>query len=266
MADSTLLYENWKNERILFEMIFLKLRKRISVKATHDIRVCVKKMKAYRKLFYKLHDDIESKLKFTDTEKLFDTTGRLRNIHICISLLAAYESEIKIHFNEFRLYLTQNKKQAGNLVKQSLKDYQAKDLEAFELLLMNHKSSKLDKQVKLIRKETDKELNNLTKLTEHPHRVRILLKRIYYWLKMLPPDISARYYNTELINDVLDRLGEWQDNEVLLSEIKFFWKRTLPGSFEESNALKTLQKKINGNKADLKKNSLNKLNLLRIGK
>jgi CHAD domain-containing protein len=264
MVNSNLLYESWKNERILFEMIFLKLRKRVSVKAVHDMRVCIKRLKAYRKLFYQLHKEVNLKIKLEETEKLYDTTGRLRNMHICISLIKAYEKENEVLCKEFIIFLNQNKKQAGNWSKQALKNYQATDLEAFELLLMNDESSQPDEQAKLIRKEADKELNDLAKLVEHPHRVRILLKRIYYWLKILPPGISARYYNMKLINEVLDNLGDWQDNEVLLTEIKFFRKNVLPAPFQEGKTFKKIEKTISGKKNSLKKDVLNKISLLQL--
>ena len=257
MADSNLLYESWKNERILFDKHLDKLKKRVTVKSVHDIRVCVKKLKAYRRLFYEIHKETYSKVKLTETKNFYDTIGRLRNIHICIDLVSACEKEHEVKLKEFRGFLSQRKKQAADWAKHALEKYENDDLKSFELLLEGDVFIKDMRMETSLRNEANKGLSSLVNLTEQPHSVRILLKRIYYWLKILPD--ADQDYNMEEINNVLEKLGEWQDYEILLVELKFFRKQVIPAPFKEGEDLIRLEKNSSEKKTYLRSSALGKI-------
>jgi len=259
MEDSNLLYEAWVEERQLFVENLVRLKTTITKKVIHDIRVCIKKMKAYRNLFYLLNED-ESKIKFTQTNKLFDVFGKLRNIHICLDSLKDHEKETNNSYRDLKRFLNGRIKQAKSWSKETIKNYNDKELHKFELLLASMRSDDLKKSVG---SEIDSILNNLEDIIDEPHQMRKVLKKTYYWIKILPDKQAEEDYKVDKLNEVTDNLGTWQDNEILLTEIRYFRKELLPGSFEERKQLKALQKNIKEKKDSLVNKTLNDLDFIR---
>jgi CHAD domain-containing protein len=255
VENSNLLYEHWKMERQHFERNLNKLKKTITVKAVHDARVCIKKMKAYRNLFYLLNED-ESKIKFKQTNKLFDVLGRLRNIHICLELIEDHEKESNNDsYPELKAFLNGKIKQAKSWSKRSIKNYSDKELSEFELLLA---ALQANDQEESIESKINSELKELEEIASQPHEIRRGLKKVSYWIKTLPEEQADQNYKTEKLNDVTDQLGAWQDNEILLGEINYFRKEFLPTSSDENKRLKALQKNIKEKKQSLTDEALNK--------
>ena len=255
MGNLNLLYEHWKKERHFFERNLNKLKKTITTKAVHDIRVCIKKMKAYRNLFYLLNTD-ESKIKFKQTNKLFDALGKLRNIHICLELIEGYEKENNNNsYPELNAFLNGKIKQAKSWSKKIIKNYDDKELSEFELLLT---SMPTDDQEELIGSKINSELKELEGIAYQPHEMRRGLKKVSYWIKTLPEEQAEQNYKTEKLNDVTDKLGSWQDGEILLKDIRYFRKEFLPKSSEENKQLKVLQNIIVEKKHSLNDEALKK--------
>jgi CHAD domain-containing protein len=255
VENSNLLYEHWKMERQHFERNLNKLKKTITIKAVHDIRVCIKKMKAYRNLFYLLNED-ESRIKFKQTNKLFDVLGKLRNIHICLELIADHEKKgDNNNCPDLRDFLNGKIKQAKSWSKRSIKNYNEKELSEFELLLA---AMQTNNQEESIESKINSKLKELEEMTSQPHEIRRGLKKVSYWIKTLPEEQADQNYKTEKLNDVTDQLGAWQDHEVLLKEIRYFTKEFLPSSSDENKRLKALQKIIKEKKQSLTDEALNK--------
>ena len=61
---------------------------------------------------------------------------------------------------------------------------------------------------------------------------------------MLPDKAHQNLWNIEELSDILDDLGKWQDNDVLLIRIKHFKKDFLPRYFNEYDQITALQQDI----------------------
>lgn len=264
MDPVNILYKSWENESAVFEKNLTRLKTRLTVKLIHDIRVCIKKLKAYRRLYYLLEKSDETKLKLKETNNLFDTSGRMRNIQICISQLKKYEKANNCVLTGFRQYLSFKLKQSNEWTRQVVKQYKTNELPAFGNRIKKVSAGDTQEHfIQRILKIINALFHEVLKSTDHPHQVRILLKRIYYWLKILPAETAIAEYNLEKIDLVMTLLGEWQDAEILLAETKYFRKQVIPVSVKENDLLKNLSTGLKSKKKLICKDALSGISELK---
>src|SRR6185369_8930329 len=96
------LIRHWKKELQVFHENLLILQKSSDTEAIHDIRVSIKKLRSYTKLFSEVFDK-DPKKHLTETKNLFSILGRQRNIEISVELLDHFKaigshSPIQKHF------------------------------------------------------------------------------------------------------------------------------------------------------------------------
>jgi hypothetical protein len=60
-----------------------------------------------------------------------------------------------------------------------------------------------------------------------PHQLRQHLKKIFYWVRMLPGELPVAFHEKEL-HEITDDLGLWQDNEIFLARLRHLRKEYLP--------------------------------------
>jgi len=93
------LWLQWKKSQKDFEHNFAPLQERIKTEAIHDIRVAMKKLRAYLELYRQLKKEPDYDYLFLKTGQLFLTLGRYRDIEICLSLLKGLEKETNKNFS-----------------------------------------------------------------------------------------------------------------------------------------------------------------------
>ena len=75
---------------------------------------------------------------------------------------------------------------------------------------------------------------------------------------MLPENYSGSFSIQTSCTILLDDLGNWQDNEILLTKVRHFRKDYLPKSFEETRSIKKLEEKVKTKKDAFRQSALGK--------
>jgi len=87
------LHVNWKKSQKDFSQAFTQLQQRINPAAVHDIRVTIKRLRAYLDLYILIKKEPEWEYFLSKTEILFNVLGRHREVEICLKLITAYETK-----------------------------------------------------------------------------------------------------------------------------------------------------------------------------
>jgi CHAD domain-containing protein len=259
MGYQHLIAKHWEKEKKIFDVNFSVLKKQIDAGAVHDIRVAIKKLRAFFELYTLLKKETEGDCSLNKTEELFDVLGKQSDIQICLELILLYEKENRCRFNELKKYLRSLLAKTQNWVRQSVQIYQEGELSKISVLL-NKDSSLQDKKglIQNIRNSINSQLTAIKADLKRPHKVRQNLKKVYYWVGLLPENASGEAIDIKQLHDIQDELGKWQDNEILLTRIRHFRKDYLPKSFEEASLVKMLEEKLKTKKEEIRKPALNK--------
>lgn len=260
MADNNLIFQNWKKEQQVFNKNFAILKKHNEKEAVHDLRVAVKKLRATLELFVLLTNEPLWKYPLTETEKLFNISGKQRDIEMALEVLGILEKEAGKRYSEFRRHLQISLSAAIKWTNAAINEYKKKELGAIALLIKDEKSIQDQEEVKhkliaLIKDSLEKSKDYF----KEPHKLRQYLKEIYYWIKMLPENSATVIEYEKELHHVLDELGQWQDLEMLEIKIKHFRKDYLPKTFPEYDSIKSLQETIQAKEKELLRTTLNKI-------
>ena len=134
----------------VFHENLLILQKSDNTEALHDIRVSIKKLRSYTKLFSEIFNKDPKKL-FAETKDLFSVLGRQRNIEISLELLDHFKtkgshSSMKKHL-EF--YLNETKQQSIS----ALQQYKVDGLRSLTIEIEKTVSGIDDEKIKIFRKD-----------------------------------------------------------------------------------------------------------------
>lgn len=238
MYNNNTLLSNWKKEQKELAENLSILREKASTDALHDLRVAIKKLRAYLDLYILLKEETDPvttttlKTNFTNTEEFFSIIGRLRDVEICLSLTEAIQKESGCNIPYFRSYLRTMLKITGAWSNTAVHQYKHRELSRFARLL---KEEPITGYTEKIKSCIDKITTALPAHFKKPHQLRKILKAMYYWLGLLPDNHA---YQPDLLHSILDDLGNWQDLEVLATRLRHYRKDYLPTPFEEYAELK----------------------------
>jgi|CXWL01.1.fsa_nt_gi CHAD domain-containing protein len=243
------IFLHWKKSQKDFDNNLLQLQQRINTEAIHDIRVAIKKLRAFLDLYMLLKKEPEWEYFLNKTENLFDVLGRHRDVEICLELTAALEKETNCSCKEWKNYLQSVLKITRAWANQEIHRYHKKELAKIALLLKQDNSfangNKFSNDLTAI---INQHLADAKKYFRQPHLLRKKLKEAYYWIALFPGENIPESWHQKELQSILIDLGNWQDNEILAVRIKHFRKDYLPNPFEEYQVLKDLQNKIEDNK------------------
>lgn len=251
----------WKKEQKVFEKNLALLRQKLNKEAIHDLRVAIKKLRAYFEfyLLLKKTEDLASGSldgSLHSTEELFTTTGRQRDVEICLEIITEFKKSPSISNNQFSLYLQTLLKITKTWTNQEIHLYKNKELKKIAFLLKQepefNNSIELEQ---IIKSAIDEKAGKISTHFKKPHLLRKNLKSVYYWLNLIN---QSEKYQPPLLHNILDDLGSWQDHDVLLVRMKHFRKDYLPKSFDEHTVLKELEKNIQERKSSLLRSAINK--------
>jgi len=239
---------HWKRQQRVLLRNLAKLKGLQEVKAIHDLRVAIKKLRSYLKLLTILLND-GKETDFEKTEQLFSVLGKHRDIEMGLLLLQSLEKENKMTYAAFRMQLKVALQTTEIWVQNALNKYDEKGLadlttELQQYLKEKNNQALLDKTGIALTKEL-KKLKRLTRHFEaHPHEIRKMLKNVFYWISICPKDFLIGAVQVSKLKKSLNHLGDWQDHEMLYRKIKHFRKDFIPDSREEYLLLKELEKSI----------------------
>jgi len=253
------LWLNWKKSQKDFEQNFARLQERIKTEAIHDIRVAIKKLRAYLELYRQLKKEPDYDYLFQGTGELFLTLGRYRDIEICISLIKELEKETTQSAKEFCNYLQFLLKTTRAWANQELHRYHQKELAKIAFLFKQDESLtdlvSFCHDLELIIRE---KLNETKKHFRQPHQLRKNLKEVYYWIALFPGENAVPDWHQQALHSILDDLGDWQNLSILEIRLKHFRKDYLPKPFYEYQQLKDFHTRISNKKKWLLDNARRK--------
>lgn len=254
MDTANLILPSWKKEQQVFDKNLAVLRQKLNKEAIHDLRVAIKKLRAYLELFLLIQNETEAipgeaKQYLYKTEALFNILGRQRDVEICLELTDAIKKEAGYTCPQFTIYLRALLKMAKAWSNQEIHRYNKKELTKIAFLLKQEKPAEdaveLNQKIKAL---ITKLLAELVTHFRQPHQLRKILKQVYYWLNQLNDN---KKYLPDTLHNILDDLGSWQEHEVLSVRLKHFRKDYLPKPFEEYAVLKEMETIIDEKKKAL---------------
>ncbi|MBL7725081.1 MAG: CHAD domain-containing protein [Chitinophagaceae bacterium] len=251
----------WKKEQKVFEKNLAILRQKLNKEAIHDLRVAIKKLRAYFELYLllKKKEDLASVSldeSLHSTEELFNTTGRQRDVEICLEIITELKKNPAISINQLSLYLQAILKITKAWTNQEIHRYKNKELRKIAFLFKQELEFSISIELEqMIKRAIDEKIGMIRTYFKKPHLMRKNLKSVYYWLNLIN---QSEKYQPPLLHSILDDLGSWQDHDVLLVKMKHFRKDYLPKSFDEHAVLKELEKNILEKKSNLLRSAINK--------
>jgi CHAD domain-containing protein len=259
MRRSNFILLYWKEEQNVFNKNFEILSHGPDKDGLQDLRVAIKKLRACLKLYAIITGKKDWQSLFIETKNLFAVLGKERDIEMCLELLADDEKENKTDYTNIKTYLQSMLQTMQSWSLHALKNYPKTELANLTSLLSQGADEAAKERV--IEKTIDAINDHLKQIKDYykqPHKIRKLLKDVYYWLKMLPKNAVTDYSLEKKLEGILDDFGNWQNDEMLLTKTKHFRKDNLPDSFGEYDSLKKFEKRVEERKEKLLKNVLHK--------
>src|SRR5262245_37418068 len=128
MSEEHFIIKRWDDEIIVFKDNLLAIRHKPSRKAVHDIRVAVKKLRAYLRLRQEVSGE-KWEEEFSPVKMLFQTCGRLRDFEMSLSSLYSYQRREKCTITHFKKYLQTNGRLARRWARQTALDFNEEQLQ-----------------------------------------------------------------------------------------------------------------------------------------
>ncbi len=256
MADTLFLVQHWKKQQKIFLANLVLLRQKSGSTAIHDWRVAVKKLRSYLKLCFLILEKKYEKDLLNSTEKLFRTMGKQRDIEMSQGLLTATEKENTATYPSFRSHLDFAFSAAEKRMKDVLQNYDPgelqKALESIKAGFSQVSEETLKEQTIHIIKKQIKKISILLKdiSKKNAHQLRKLMKDLLYWVSICPFPSPIDPGRLKKLNKILDRLGDWQDQEVFLLYSRHFRNDLLAKGSEEFDAHKQMEKKFKKRKQE----------------
>jgi CHAD domain-containing protein len=247
MNTGNLVWLNWKKEQQEFEKNLSVLRKNHRKDALHDLRVAVKKLRAYLELGLVLYQDrkasptdqVESLLK--NTESLFTISGRQRDLDICLKVVSSLKKETGHPYKELQSYFRSCLSKSRRWTMAGIQQFKIIELQKAGRLLEQKKQPEDPITTPSgIMKLISGQIPELPHCFRKPHQLRKKLKTIYYWLQLVRPEAPE----TTSLHDILDDLGNWQDLGITGTRLKHFRQDLLPGVFDEKMHVREAEKEI----------------------
>jgi len=199
----------------------------------HDMRVALKRMKAFFNLVGAMCDDFAAKENFRGFRKIAKKSGLLRDSRVQMELADEMNRKLKLDLSGYSAFLLEMEDEGyGTFVNFSRRN-PLKKLKGKRKLV-----SRALKDVSPVRAETKAQgrfynlRNNLiiAGREENPkgenfHKVRILSKEIHYTFEILRRCLRLFEDGTDFVRDIKkvhQVLGKWHDYEVALDYVRMF--------------------------------------------
>lgn len=245
------ILSHWRKEQKTFQKNLTSLRQKLNKDAVHDIRVAIKKLRAWLELFHRCRSQQDPHLPppedlLLHTGNLFDIIGRHRDVEICLEQMAELKKKEGLACPPFTSYLNNLLKTTAGWANGAIHRYRNKELPRIHFLLKQEAATlpcedTCKNQIKAL-------INELPARISRPHQLRKALKTIYYWIFLLEDKAP---FQPDHLHKLLDDLGRWQDLEVLHQRMRHFRKDFLPKPLEEFALLKKIEELLADRKKDL---------------
>ena len=249
MSGSDLICTYWNKQQKNFLDKLNSLLLQLNGDAIHDLRVAVKKIRSYLELYNLLTGPDEDGLQLADTKTLFNIMGKYRDSEICINVLQNFNKVKKDDYSSLQIYLQSALQLSQRKINDSLKNFKPGELQSIGNIIHNRLSlesndSIFKKTNEIIRQKLVATIESSKKEIEQPHELRKQLKILYYWLMLLPEGSILSIFKIKKLNKVLELLGSWQDQQVLLIRARHYRKDVVPKRTEEYRSIKKLETQL----------------------
>ena len=256
MPDENPILIYWRSELQVFSKNLLSLQEHINEKATHDLRVAIKKIRSCFKLYSNLIKKKQKKELPAGIDSLFSILGKQRDIEMSKKLLLLLGGKNTAFLNPILVYLQLLQDQAGEYSRPAIQQFESKELEVLTNQLetgfenLNNEEI-LSKTKEVVNSSVEKVEDDLKHFKERSHLVRKQLKDIFYQSKMFHGKSLFTKSQLKKLDTILDHLGNIHDHEVLISNLKNFRKTILPNTMKEYAMIKRIEER-----AEKKKDTL----------
>lgn len=240
------LLGEWKaNEKEIIKNIHI-LQSGINTEAVHNIRVAIKKLRAYCEL---LNKPGKSENDLPQTKSLFDILGKHREWDTVLKYLKKSPDDKGELCPLFVAHIHQTKEDISHLIKNALSEYNSNESEErYKRLGELIKTMTLSKVAANCKNIIMREILKLKKCSnffkKNPHNARKLLKVIFYWINLFPPETLYSKKQVKQLDAFLGKVGKWHDFEIVFIKIKNYRKDYLARSMDEYQTLKKLENSI----------------------
>jgi hypothetical protein len=244
MDTPVFIITHWQDEQKVFQKNLELLKDYPDKDAVHDIRVAIKKLRAIVELYIYLAGEKLWDNPLNETETLFKVSGRQRDIDICLEKLKSPAIEDGFTFYELISFFESMLKKARQWTSVAVRHYNDYETGRIKVLLKSEETlltneGAVQKAMTIIISQ----LLEARQLLKLPHQLRQHLKKIFYWVRMLPGELPIIFHEKAL-HEITDDLGLWQDNEIFMARARHFRKDYLPKTYDEYGQLKALETEI----------------------
>jgi CHAD domain-containing protein len=228
MTGRNFISEAWEKEEKLFFNNLSTIRHQPSKDAVHDLRVSVKKMRAYLVLNQEI-SGFEYKEKYKRLKRFYAVAGKYRDTQMALSLAKKHEEQHDLFYPAFEKYQYAYLPFAEQWTKKAALEFDIADISRLRIILMEGLNNISDIELReKLSKATENKLEEAKKLSasfvHNAHEIRKLLKIVYYWLLVLPAPLLLSDVEMKDLEEILNTLGKWQDHVVLLERAVRFKK------------------------------------------
>lgn len=199
----------------LFESHFRNLKQKIKDDDVHELRVCVKKLRAAYQFLenQKILKSSDARYKH-EMRHIYKASGNFRDMGVYLDITNTYQQNASCDLSFLKAHLAANKEKLSFQLATALSNYDFDNHTEFsgklflKLNALNSKKFKnaFEKYLKKLRKQSEKML--MTKNTQW-HELRKIIKTIYYLYPVAVQKEDKKFM--DFLKATGDRLGYWQD-------------------------------------------------------
>ena len=218
----------WEREVKVFFSNLSLIRQQPGKIAVHDLRVSVKRLRSYLALNQEICG-LDFRENFKGLKNFFAVAGKYRDTQMALSLAKKYK---RPPHHSFAQYLENFHPIAEQWTRESANAFDIAIISRLQIILNDGigktENPELRKLTRLVIEKKLQEVKLLSGAFNHnAHRIRKILKMLFYWLQVLPPPSFLGEKEMKNLEELLDHLGKWQDHMVLIDKMRQFRKHWL---------------------------------------
>lgn len=227
----------WDHYQSLYQRFrknFKRAAEDFEVEGVHDLRVDIKRFRAFFHLIESINPIFQAKLHFKPIRRLFKSAGPLRDAHVQQASVQKWSAKLELELSEYFNYLKQKEMKGRKDFSKCAKKF---DFQVFnsnwikirQMLMyisadyIQHKSEEKFQQMVL---DIIQFKNNQDFKEDDYHSIRILSKEARYILEILQKCFPAQEAWEELnksLRSLHQALGKWHDCDIALQFLEGFF-------------------------------------------
>jgi CHAD domain-containing protein len=258
MASGIIILRHWNRQVRKFNTCLGALKKQYNSDSLHDLRVSVKKLRAYLDAIHLSNKEADYTADFKSTENLFKLLGKHRDLELGLGMLklSGEKSGVKLEF--FSGVLQNALQRSNNHLQPVIEQFDENALASLTLKMQDGlkdvDSNEFSRSlISTVKTNYERIKGRMTYFDHHIHDIRKSLKNIHYQAEILPVEQTQPFLPLSKTKKILDHLGDWQDHEMLVKKMKHFRQDFIAPATPEFNLLKQVEKDLVAKKEDILK-------------